>query len=80
MWTCKLQEVGKDQLSEGTVGYHIEENGRLLQRLFQSQRFLVSVVNDVAGVEMGGTLKNIIALGAGFVDGLGAGANTKARP
>ena len=72
-----LQEVGRDQLSEGTIGSSDPEHGHLLQHMFGSQRYLVTTVPDVAGVEMAGTLKNVVALGAGFVDGLGAGVNAK---
>lgn len=77
---CPSQEVAQDQLSEGTIGCHNQFYGQVFQQLFQSPRFLVSMVPDVAGVEMAGTLKNIVALGAGFVDGLGCGSNTKASP
>ena len=74
---CTLQEVGRDQLSEGTIGSVDPEHGRLLRRMFESKQYLISTVSDIPGVEMAGTLKNVVALGAGFVDGLGAGVNSK---
>ncbi|OJJ43231.1 hypothetical protein ASPZODRAFT_19634 [Penicilliopsis zonata CBS 506.65] len=50
----------------------------LLKRLFHRPYFHASVVNDVAGVSLGGALKNIVALAAGWVDGMGWGDNAKA--
>ncbi|KAJ5825341.1 hypothetical protein N7474_002479 [Penicillium riverlandense] len=50
----------------------------LLETLFQRPYFQVHVVKDAAGVALGGALKNIIALAAGFVAGKGWGENTKA--
>jgi glycerol-3-phosphate dehydrogenase (NAD+) len=47
-------------------------------RLFHRPYFHVSMVSDVAGVSLGGALKNIVALAAGFVDGRGWGDNAKA--
>jgi glycerol-3-phosphate dehydrogenase (NAD(P)+) len=56
-------------------------NGRLaktLQEIFNSDYFRVYRNTDIVGVELGGSLKNVIALACGVCDGLGFGANTKA--
>ena len=49
-----------------------------MKRLFHRSYFHVRMVSDVAGVSLGGALKNVIALAAGWVDGLGWGDNAKA--
>ena len=51
---------------------------RRVQRAFTTTRFRVYTHDDVVGVELGGALKNVIALGAGMNDGLGFGDNAKA--
>jgi glycerol-3-phosphate dehydrogenase (NAD(P)+) len=47
------------------------------RKLLESPRFVISTSDDVIGVELCGALKNIIALGAGMMDGLGLGDNAK---
>jgi glycerol-3-phosphate dehydrogenase (NAD(P)+) len=47
------------------------------RKLMESPKFVISTSDDVIGVELGGALKNIIALGAGMMDGLGLGDNAK---
>src|SRR5690606_41713349 len=49
-----------------------------LQRIFAGDRFRVYTNTDVVGSEVGGALKNVIAIASGMADGLGAGDNTRA--
>lgn len=55
-----------------------EEVSKLIQRVFITDYFRVYSSTDVIGVELGGALKNIIAIGAGIIDGAEFGDNTKA--
>jgi len=71
-------EVAAGDFSESTIGYNNEAYGKLLQSVFNDPRFQVSIVNDVPGVEVCGAVKNVVALGAGFIDGMGGGDNSKA--
>lgn len=71
-------EVAKEQFCETTIGVPSAADGLLWDAVFDAATFRVSIVEDVAGVSLSGALKNIIALAAGMVDGLGLGGNTKA--
>ena len=55
-----------------------EEAAKKIQDIFMTKTFRVYSSDDVIGVELGGSLKNVIALAAGMSDGLGFGDNTKA--
>ncbi len=54
------------------------ETAERVQMMTSGERFRVYASDDIIGVELGGTLKNIIAIGAGFIDASGLGANLKA--
>ncbi|KAI8519453.1 glycerol-3-phosphate dehydrogenase [Branchiostoma belcheri] len=72
------KEVANGHFCETTIGCRNEVNGLMLKELVQADYFRVVVVEDATTVEICGALKNIVATGAGFVDGLGMGDNTKA--
>ena len=55
-----------------------KDTAEFLQDLFMTEHFRVYTSSDIIGVELGGSIKNVIALAAGISDGLGFGDNTKA--
>ncbi|KAF5740431.1 glycerol-3-phosphate dehydrogenase [Tripterygium wilfordii] len=72
-------EIAQEKFSEATVGYRQNrETAEKWVQLFRTPYFMVTAVQDVEGVELCGTLKNVVAIAAGFVDGLDMGNNTKA--
>lgn len=72
------EEVGKGLPTTCVVAARKKEVAQLVQSVFMSPVFRVYTSPDMLGVELGGALKNVIALAAGTADGLGYGDNTKA--
>ncbi len=72
------EEVGRGLPTTCVVGAHTKETAEYLQTLFMSSVFRVYTSPDMLGIELGGSLKNVIALAAGIADGLGYGDNAKA--
>ena len=87
-----LGEVSVTVMSGPTIAYEVVRgipttlvaastviaDAEKVRDIFMSERFRVYTNDDVIGVELGGALKNIIAIACGISDGLGFGANTKA--
>ncbi|CAF0997486.1 unnamed protein product [Brachionus calyciflorus] len=71
-------EVASGQFCEATIGSRNKSHGLLLKEVLQTDYFRIVVSEDVEVVEACGALKNIVAIGAGFCDGLNFGDNTKA--
>jgi glycerol-3-phosphate dehydrogenase (NAD(P)+) len=72
------EEVSVHIPSTIVAGSHSKEAAERIQDAFMNDYFRVYTSPDVLGIELGGSLKNVIALAAGIADGLGYGDNTKA--
>lgn len=72
------EEVSRGLPTTCVVSSHKRATAEYLQEIFMSPVFRVYTTPDILGVELGGALKNVIALAAGTADGLGYGDNTKA--
>jgi glycerol-3-phosphate dehydrogenase (NAD(P)+) len=70
------KEVARGDPTAITIASQDAELAETVQREFSDPRFRVYTNSDVAGVELGGALKNIIAIAAGVCDGLGLGHNS----
>ncbi|MDF1613897.1 NAD(P)H-dependent glycerol-3-phosphate dehydrogenase [Desulfurivibrio dismutans] len=72
------REVAEGLPTAVTVAAGRAEDARFFQELFFTERFRVYAGTDLIGQELGGALKNIIAIAAGISDGLGYGTNSRA--
>ena len=72
------EEVSRHIPTTVVAGAAEKEVAMYIQDMFMNKYFRVYTSPDVLGIEIGGALKNVIALAAGAVDGLGYGDNTKA--
>jgi len=72
------REVARNLPTVITVASEDIETAAFTQHVFATPYFRVYTSQDVIGVELGGALKNVIAIGAGVVDGLGLGLNARA--
>lgn len=72
------EEVCKGLPTTCVAGAGKKETAETIQSAFMNRVFRVYTSPDVLGIELGGSLKNVIALAAGIADGLGYGDNTKA--
>lgn len=72
------KEVIKNLPTAVTLATENRNTGILLQELFNTSTFRVYTHNDILGVEIGGALKNVIAIAAGISDSLGLGNNARA--
>ncbi|MCX7927921.1 MAG: NAD(P)-dependent glycerol-3-phosphate dehydrogenase [Candidatus Omnitrophica bacterium] len=73
-----VKEVSQNLPTSVVIASEDKKLRFLLQDIFMSERFRVYTSDDVIGVELGGALKNIIAISCGIADGLGMGTNAKA--
>ena len=72
------EEVSRRLPTTCVVGAYSKEKATYVQNIFMNPVFRVYTSPDMLGIELGGSLKNVIALAAGISDGLGYGDNTKA--
>jgi glycerol-3-phosphate dehydrogenase (NAD(P)+) len=72
------KEVARQVPTAVTAASTSPETAQTVQKVFATPAFRVYTSEDVVGVELGGAVKNVIAIAAGIIDGLGLGLNTRA--
>lgn len=72
------REVAQRFPTAVTIACRVSQEAHRLQRLFYTSYFRVYTSYDVTGVELGGALKNIFAIGTGIIEGMGLGDNPRA--
>jgi glycerol-3-phosphate dehydrogenase (NAD(P)+) len=72
------KEVGRNLPTAVVMASRDRESAESSGALFRGDRFRVYTSDDVTGVELGGALKNVMAIAAGMIDGMGLGHNTRA--
>lgn len=72
------EEVGRGLPTTCVAGAKTKKTAEYIQEIFMNEVFRVYTSPDILGIELGGALKNVVALAAGIADGLGYGDNTKA--
>lgn len=71
------KEVAQSQFTSVVVASLEKEISIYFQNLIHSDKFRVYTTDDLVGVELGGAMKNVMAIGAGIIEGLSLGTNTK---
>ena len=71
-------EVANGSPTTAVVASGDEKLAKYFQDIFRTENFRIYTSSDVIGVELGGSLKNIVAIAAGTIDGIGFGTNAKA--
>jgi glycerol-3-phosphate dehydrogenase (NAD(P)+) len=72
------KEILAGHAAASVIAMDDDNVAKAVQRIFQADLFRVYTNEDIIGCEMGGVLKNVIAIASGMADGLGAGDNTRA--
>lgn len=72
------EEVSQGIPTTVVVGAKSKRTAEYIQNLFMNEAFRVYISPDITGIELGGSLKNVVALAAGIADGLGCGDNSRA--
>lgn len=70
-------EMAQGKLCEITIGCNNDAHANQLNYLLQTENCMVFTIDDVDGVELCNTLKDLVALSAGFIDGLHLGENAR---
>jgi glycerol-3-phosphate dehydrogenase (NAD(P)+) len=73
-----VREVSAGKPATAIIAAHNKDLAKFLQDVFMSENFRIYTSSDVVGVELGGSLKNVIAIACGISDGLELGTNAKA--